>query len=147
MAAPCLTGTSRRFWYAATAASASRTRTHPALRYPSGTFTQSAGSSLWSSLKKDDHNEDPADWVKVPEGYRSAGWVRVREAEAAVAAYQNRRDVPVRQGAAITGWAHYEPNWHNDRKVRLVRVRGDRTRQVCRIAENEAAAVVQAERR
>jgi hypothetical protein len=93
-----------------------------------------------------------AEWVPVPEGLRSVGWIKSSEAEAAAEAYRARSDVPVQEHGRITGWARY----HDDdtaeaRKFRanvlLVRSRAAGERFVCWIREHEAAGIIQADRR
>jgi hypothetical protein len=89
------------------------------------------------------------DWIPVPDGYRSVGWVRPLEAQAAVEAYQLHRDTPILNSGAVVGWARYgqhdsPPGRVPDADVQLVRVstRGERT--VCWITEYEAVAIVSA---
>ncbi|SCL53620.1 Sigma-70, region 4 [Micromonospora citrea] len=87
--------------------------------------------------------------VSVPTGYRSVGWVRPHEAEAAVLAYQLHSDVPVHDGENIAGWARYVDDSSGDASkfranVMLVRARSQGERVVCWIREHEAFAIVQA---
>ncbi|SCF41537.1 Sigma-70, region 4 [Micromonospora purpureochromogenes] len=88
-------------------------------------------------------------WVPVPPGYRSVGWVRPHEAEAAVLAYQLHADVPVHDGIAITGWARYVDDNSGDASkfranVMLARSRAQGERIVCWIREHEAFGITQA---
>ncbi|GGR73258.1 hypothetical protein GCM10010169_16590 [Micromonospora fulviviridis] len=87
--------------------------------------------------------------VSVPTGYRSVGWVRPHEAEAAVLAYQLHSDVPVHDGDKIAGWARYVDDSSGDASkfranVMLARARSQGERIVCWIREHEAFSIVQA---
>ncbi|SCG67769.1 Sigma-70, region 4 [Micromonospora coxensis] len=87
--------------------------------------------------------------VSVPAGYRSVGWVRPHEAEAAVLAYQLHSDVPMHDGDKISGWARYVDDSSGDASkfranVMLARARSQGERIVCWIREHEAFSVVQA---
>ncbi|MFG1895648.1 sigma factor-like helix-turn-helix DNA-binding protein [Micromonospora zamorensis] len=93
--------------------------------------------------------EDSPAWIPVPAGYRSVGWVRPLEAEAAVLAYQLHADVPVHDGDEITGWARYVDEASTramdlSANVKLVRSRGQSERIACWIREHEAFSVTQA---
>ncbi|MGC3859894.1 sigma factor-like helix-turn-helix DNA-binding protein [Micromonospora chersina] len=93
--------------------------------------------------------DSSAAWVPVPAGYRSVGWVRPHEAEAAVLAYQLHADVPVHDGDEITGWARYVDEASTraldlNANVKLVRTRGQSERIACWIREHEAFSVTQA---
>ncbi|MCF0093090.1 sigma factor-like helix-turn-helix DNA-binding protein [Micromonospora sp. MH99] len=93
--------------------------------------------------------DSSAAWVPVPAGYRSVGWVRPHEAEAAVLAYQLHADVPVHSGDEITGWARYVDeastnNFNSHANVKLVRTRAQGERIACWIREHEAFSVTQA---
>ncbi|MEU4550752.1 sigma factor-like helix-turn-helix DNA-binding protein [Micromonospora violae] len=88
-------------------------------------------------------------WVPVPTGYRSVGWVRPHEAEAAVLAYQLHADVPVHDGEKITGWARYVDDSSIDASrfranVTVVRSRAHGERIVCWIREHEAFSITRA---
>jgi hypothetical protein len=109
-------------------------------------------SSEGTDVTATDSEDRPADWVPVPDGYRSVGWVRVAEAQAAVEAYRRQRDIPVLKEATMVGWARYDPNNSGkgrllDAEVQLVRVSRHRERTVCWIAEYEAAAIISADTR
>ncbi|PWU59463.1 hypothetical protein DLE60_16275 [Micromonospora globispora] len=87
--------------------------------------------------------------VSVPAGYRSVGWVRPHEAEAAVLAYQLHSDVPVHDGDKIAGWARYVDDSSGDASkfranVTLARARSQGERIVCWIREHEAFSIIQA---
>ncbi|MFU8870411.1 sigma factor-like helix-turn-helix DNA-binding protein [Micromonospora sp. SL4-19] len=87
--------------------------------------------------------------VPVPTGYRSVGWVRPHEAEAAVLAYQLHSDVPVHDGDKIAGWARYVDDSSGDASkfranVTLARARSQGERIVCWIREHEAFSIIQA---
>jgi hypothetical protein len=89
------------------------------------------------------------DWIPVPDGYRSVGWVRPPEAQAAIEAYRLRRDTPVRDNGMVVGWARYDPGNSGrgrvrDADVQIVRVSTRRERIVCRLTHYEAVAVVSA---
>ncbi|WP_203839248.1 hypothetical protein [Winogradskya humida] len=89
------------------------------------------------------------DGLPVPDGYRSVGWIRVSEAQAAVDAYRLRRDTPVLTHNVIVGWARYYPNKSAsvntfDAAVHLARMTDHHESIVCRITEYEAAAVINA---
>jgi hypothetical protein len=93
-----------------------------------------------------DHSSD---WIPVPDGYRSVGWIRPTEAQAAIDAYRRRRDIPILNDDLVVGWARYDPDGSVqsrpvDADVQLVRVSTHRERVVCRITEYEAAAIVSA---
>ncbi|MCL7458596.1 sigma factor-like helix-turn-helix DNA-binding protein [Micromonospora echinofusca] len=111
--------------------------------------TASAGAD---DVTQDDGvlQEDSATvWVPVPAGYRSVGWVRPHEAEAAVLAYQLHADVPVHDGDEITGWARYVDGASTNAfdlqaNVKLVRTRPQGERITCWIKEHEAFSVTQA---
>ncbi|MDQ7903518.1 hypothetical protein RB614_03195 [Phytohabitans sp. ZYX-F-186] len=101
---------------------------------------------------QDDNAGGQVGWVPVPEGYRSVGWIRIIEAEAAAEAYRIRTDVPVREHGTITGWARYhDGDTAEARKfhanVLVVRTRSAGERFVCWIREHEAAGIIQADRR
>ncbi|MFI5485650.1 sigma factor-like helix-turn-helix DNA-binding protein [Micromonospora echinaurantiaca] len=87
--------------------------------------------------------------VAVPTGYRSVGWVRPHEAEAAVLAYQLHSDVPVHDGDKIAGWARYVDDGSSEASkfrasVMLARARSQGERIVCWIREHEAFSIIQA---
>ncbi|ASW54750.1 sigma factor-like helix-turn-helix DNA-binding protein [Plantactinospora sp. KBS50] len=88
-------------------------------------------------------------WVPVPTGYRSVGWIRPHEAEAAVLAYQLHSDVPVQEDDRISGWARYvDENSVDASKFRanvmLARTRSQGEKSVCWIREHEAFSIIQA---
>jgi hypothetical protein len=106
-----------------------------------------------SAISSASHALDTADstpaWVPVPDGYRSVGWVRSHEAQAAIEAYRSHTDFPVQEEDQITGWARYHDDSSPDTRrlranVLLVREYPGGERFVCWIRDYEAAAVVQA---
>ncbi|MGC5020345.1 sigma factor-like helix-turn-helix DNA-binding protein [Micromonospora sp. DT47] len=102
-----------------------------------------------SAGQDDDQLSAGRGWVPVPAGYRSVGWVRPHEAEAAVLAYQLHADVPVHDGDRITGWARYVDDSSMDASrfranVTVVRSRTHGERIVCWIREHEAFSITQA---
>jgi hypothetical protein len=108
--------------------------------------TAAAGQADASTGSSEDRVPD---WIPVPDGYRSVGWVRPSEAQAAIEAYRLRRDTPVRDNGMVVGWARYDPDNSTrgrvrDADVQLVRVSTRRERTVCRITNYEAVAVVSA---
>ena len=93
--------------------------------------------------------QDQESSAPVPPGYRSAGWVRPHEAEAAVLAYQLHSDVPVHDGDEIVGWARYVDEGTGDATrsrapVVLARSRATGERIVGWIREYEAFGIIQA---
>ncbi|WP_052503659.1 sigma factor-like helix-turn-helix DNA-binding protein [Micromonospora haikouensis] len=105
-------------------------------------------SDSGSADQDDDQLSSGIGWVSVPEGYRSVGWVRPHEAEAAVLAYQLHADVPVHDGEDVTGWARYVDDSYEALKfranVKLVRSWKHGERAVCWIREREASSITQA---
>lgn len=101
------------------------------------------------SAEQHDQVSSDNGWVSVPTGYRSVGWVRPHEAEAAVLAYQLHSDVPVHDGDKIAGWARYVDDSSGDASkfranVMLARARSQGERIVCWIREDEAFSIIQA---
>ncbi|MET8310927.1 sigma factor-like helix-turn-helix DNA-binding protein [Micromonospora sp. NPDC005173] len=97
----------------------------------------------------DDQVSSDIGWVSVPAGYRSVGWIRPHEAEAAVLAYQLHSDVPMHDGDKIAGWARYVDDNSGDASkfranVMLARARSQGERIVCWIREHEAFSIIQA---
>lgn len=95
---------------------------------------------------------ETSSWVPVPDGYRSVGWIRPIEAQAAIEAYEAAADVPVKTAGQVTGWARYRDtlttqNQVHNAKVELTRTRSDGERSICWLLHQEALAILQADRR
>ncbi|MET8909196.1 sigma factor-like helix-turn-helix DNA-binding protein [Micromonospora sp. NPDC004551] len=93
--------------------------------------------------------EQSSSWLPVPAGFRSAGWIRPHEAEAAVLAYQLHTDVPVQDGDELAGWARYVDEDSKNvseypANVMLVRTRARGEKNVGWIRELEAFGITQA---
>ncbi|MGW0231534.1 AAA domain-containing protein [Actinopolymorpha singaporensis] len=127
----------------------------------SGASVQYAAPDTFELLTED---ADPADQGQtriegdsravshnVPAGYKSVAWLRPEEAEAALHAYNGRRDVPVRKNNKVTGWARYHSSGTDLARKYLANVLVERAgaagpRIVCWVRDYEATAVVRAAR-
>lgn len=65
--------------------------------------------------------------MPVPPGYRSVGWIRRGEAQAALEAYRTKRDVPIRDDGKLVGWARFHASHHPEAQKRRANVLLTRT--------------------
>ncbi|MGI5179501.1 AAA domain-containing protein [Dactylosporangium sp. CA-152071] len=87
--------------------------------------------------------------VMVPVGYRSVAWIRPHEALAAIQAYQQTTDTPIRHEGKVVGWARYYQSASEEaRKYRsnvvIERAHPTGAKFVCWVRQQEARAVLAA---
>ncbi|WP_327009770.1 AAA domain-containing protein [Dactylosporangium sp. NBC_01737] len=88
-------------------------------------------------------------WVPVPTGFRSVAWVRPYEALAALDAYAQCKDVPVRFEGKVTGWVRYYQSdspdaRHNHANVVVERASASGAKSTCWLKQHEAKAIISA---
>jgi hypothetical protein len=85
--------------------------------------------------------------VTVPLGYRSVAWVRPHEALAAIQAYQQTTDTPIRHEGKVVGWARYHQSASEEARkhrsnVVVERAHTTGAKFVCWLRQQEAKAVL-----
>lgn len=94
-----------------------------------------------------EHQSEPNEDEWVPPGYRSIAWLRPYEAMAALECYRHGRDVPIRHGGKVLGWARHQGGTSADARphradIRIERAGSGGANFVCWLRQNEAEAVI-----
>jgi hypothetical protein len=111
----------------------------------------SRSAKIRGEIDREGSRQDPQIVSDVPAGYRSIAWLRPHEAEAALAAYATRRDVPILHDGKAAGWARFYGDSTDEARtyranVVIHRAGANGARVVCWAKQAEAQATVEAAR-